>query len=163
MSKEVSLVVAKATNHAIGNKNGLLWRLPADLKRFKEVTMGFPIIMGRKTYESIGRALPGRQNIVITRNSELKAPGCVLVHSLEEALEIANKNTVFVIGGGEVYKQSLPFAKTLFVTEVEATPPADTFFEFNQDGWHETNRESYSQDEDNQHNYSFVTYQRADI
>jgi len=162
MNKEVCLIVAKATNNAIGHKNKLLWQLPADLKHFKDITMGFPIIMGRKTYESIGRALPGRQNIVISRNTQFKAPGCVLVTSLEEALSIANKDKVFIIGGGEVYAQALPLAKNMFVTEVGTTPPADTFFEFDHSDWRETSRESHVQDNKNQHNYSFVTYQRAD-
>lgn len=126
------MVVAIAEKtRGIGLNNKLLWNIPEDLKRFKEITSGHPIIMGRKTYESIGRPLPNRTNIIITRNSDYKAPGCVVVESLERALEKA-KNThseeIFIIGGGEIFKQALPVTDKLYLTIVEGDFEADVFF-----------------------------------
>ena len=116
---------------AIGSKNGLLWKIEGDLPRFKKLTTGYPIIMGRKTYESIGRPLPNRTNIVITRNPDFKPDGVVVVSSTEKALEIAREtgaDEIFVIGGGEIYKEALPFVDRLYLTVVKDEPEADTFF-----------------------------------
>jgi len=116
---------------AIGKGNELLWRLTSDLKRFKSLTTGHPIIMGRRTFESIGRALPERTNIVISRNSDLKISGCLVVDSLKSALSKARKieaEEIFLIGGAQIYKEALPLADRLYVTEVDLEPQADTFF-----------------------------------
>ncbi|MCL5784523.1 MAG: dihydrofolate reductase [Patescibacteria group bacterium] len=120
-------------NRAIGSKNGLLWHIPQELKRFKEITTGHPIIMGRKTHESIGKVLPNRTNIVITKDENYQAQGCLIVHSLEEALRLASlsqgNNECFVIGGGQIYEQALPLADKLYLTVVEGDfSQADTFF-----------------------------------
>ena len=116
---------------AIGSKNGLLWKIEGDLPRFKKLTTGHPIIMGRKTYESIGRPLPNRTNIVITRNPDFKPDGVVVVPSIDEALKAAIENDgeeIFVIGGGKIYKEALPFVDRLYLTIVHDEPKADTFF-----------------------------------
>ncbi|MDO8498188.1 MAG: dihydrofolate reductase [bacterium] len=132
-SSKLSIIVAMGNNRAIGSSNGLLWHIPAELKRFKEITMGHPIIMGRKTHESIGKALPGRTNIVITQDKNFKAEGVEVVHSLEEALRLASSapgnNEIFIIGGGQIYEQALSLADKLYLTLVEGDfPEADTFF-----------------------------------
>ncbi len=126
----ISLFVAiQKKDRGIGLRNELLFRIPDDLKRFKALTMGHPIIMGRKTFDSIGRPLPGRTNIVITRQN-IEIPGVVVTNSLEDALLRAREidETIFVIGGAEIYKHALPFADRLYVTEVESNVPSDTFF-----------------------------------
>lgn len=129
---KISIIVAMAPNRAIGQKGKLLWSIPAELKRFKEMTMGHPIIMGRKTHESIGLPLPGRTNIVITRDENYQSEGVVVVHSLEEALgaaQVKDTEEIFIIGGGEIYKEALPLADKLYLTIVEGDfPEADTFF-----------------------------------
>ncbi|UKJ06411.1 dihydrofolate reductase [Solitalea lacus] len=159
---KISIVVAKAENNVIGKNNTLIWHLPADLKYFKLLTTGNTIIMGRKTYDSIGKPLPNRRNIVISRNTELNIPGCDVVNSLEEALKItSNENEVFVIGGAEIYKQALTLANTLYVTEVKAGFEGDAFFpDFSLNDWDEACRTDHNADEKNQFNYSFVTYKR---
>jgi len=132
MEKPIVSIIAVISKQkrAMGIKNGLLWKIEGDLPRFKALTTGHPIIMGRKTYESIGRPLPNRTNIVVTRNPEFKVDGVVRAESLEEALEIAKeeKEEIFVIGGGEIYKQALPFTDRLYLTIVNDEPEADTFF-----------------------------------
>lgn len=115
-------------NRVIGKKGGLPWYIPEELKRFKEITMGHPIIMGRKTYESIGKALPGRTNIIITSSPNYTAQGCIVVHSLDEALQRARADEVFIIGGGEIYKQALPKADKLYLTKIDTEIEGDTFF-----------------------------------
>jgi dihydrofolate reductase len=125
----ISIIVAVAENQVIGYNNQLLWRLKEDLQRFKGLTMGHHIIMGRKTYESVGRPLPGRTNVIITRNKDFKADGCLMVGSLDEAIKVANSDSeVFIIGGGEIYNQSLPIADKIYLTRVHASFPGDTFF-----------------------------------
>ena len=127
----INIIVAMGKNREIGAANDLLWRLSSDLKRFKELTMGHPIVMGRKTYESIGRPLPGRTSIVITRQPDFGPEGVVVVDSLERALQAAREldSEVFVIGGGEIYAQALPRADRVYLTKVLAEfPQADTFF-----------------------------------
>lgn len=132
----LSLVVAIAENGVIGAKGGMPWKLSSDLKRFKRDTMGKPIVMGRKTFESIGKPLPGRANIVITRQQDFTIEGCDVVGSLDAAIEIANtkindgglENEICIIGGGELYKQALAQADRLYVTHVLAAPAGDTYF-----------------------------------
>jgi dihydrofolate reductase len=135
----ISLVVAMARNRVIGRDNALPWRLPADLAHFKRVTMGHPIVMGRRTYESIGKPLPGRKNIVVTRNADLAAPGCTIVHSLDAAWKAADGAAeACVIGGTTLFEESLPLADTIHLTEVEADVEGDTWFpEFDRGDWSE--------------------------
>ena len=128
---KVSLIAAIAKNNALGKDNKLIVRISADMKRFKALTSGHAIIMGRKTFESIGRPLPNRTNIVVTRDKGFKADGCEVVHSVEEAVEVAKKVEdieIFIIGGGQIYKQSITFADKLYLTIVEGEPEADTYF-----------------------------------
>src|SRR3989344_3197581 len=127
----ISIIVAHSRNMAIGKANALLWRLPEDLKRFKKLTTGHPIIMGRKTYQSIGKPLPDRTSIVVTRDTDLEIPGCIVAHSLVEAIEKAREidhEEVFIIGGAEIYKQALSLADRLYVTQVDMDVDGDAFF-----------------------------------
>jgi dihydrofolate reductase len=131
----VSIIVAVASNGVIGRDGGMPWQLSTDLKRFKSLTMGKPIVMGRKTYEAIGKALPGRVNIVLTRDRLFEAPGTIVANDIREALRIARTRAreagadeLFVIGGGEIYEMALPFTDRLHVTHVEAVPDGDTRF-----------------------------------
>lgn len=151
-----------AKGGVIGVSQGLPWRLSADLKHFKSVTMGKPIVMGRKTFESIGRALPGRQNIVVTRNPSYAATGCLVVTSLETALEaVCLATEVMVIGGAQLYRQSLSWADRIYLTEVHADVPGDTFFEdLDLSRWKEISRQRYVMDEKNEYDYSFVVLDR---
>ena len=125
-----NIIAVIGKNRAIGKKNKLLWHLPHDLKRFKKITFGHPVIMGRITYESLGKPLPGRTNIVVTRNKDFKAPGCLVFDSLGKAISFAkNKDKeVFIIGGGKIYEQGIKIADKLYLTLVEDSPEADTFF-----------------------------------
>jgi dihydrofolate reductase len=126
----ISMIVARSSNHVIGKNNQLPWKISADLQFFKKVTLGYPIIMGRKTWESIGRPLPGRRNIVVSRNSEYEAKGAELVLSLDEALQSLREfERVFVIGGQQLFNQAFPLADQLFITEIELKVEGDTFFE----------------------------------
>ncbi len=126
----ISMIVARSSNHVIGKNNQLPWKISADLQFFKKVTLGYPIIMGRKTWESIGRPLPGRRNIVVSRNSEYQAKGAELVLSLDEALQSLREfKRVFVIGGQQLFNQAFPLADQLFITEIELKVEGDTFFE----------------------------------
>jgi len=160
---KVSLIVAMAGNRVIGRKNQLPWRLPADLQHFKALTMGKPIVMGRKTWESIGRPLPGRTNIVVTRDVGYQAEGCVVVHSVDQALEVAEgSDEVMVIGGANLYQQCLDRADRLYLTQVMADIEGDTWFpEFDIAQWKELERESHSSDEKNEFDYEFVTLERC--
>lgn len=148
-----SLVVAMAANRVIGRDNALPWRLPADLAHFKKVTMGHPIVMGRRTYESIGGPLPGRKNIVVTRNAAFQAPGCTVVPSLEAAWKAAgDAEEVCVIGGTSLFAETLPIADVIHLTEVEAEVPGDTYFPaFDRGQWRET--EIARQPADGRHAY----------
>ncbi len=161
---EINFIVAVANDNAIGKDNKLLWHLPADLKFFKETTMGCPIIMGRKTYESIGRPLPGRRNIVITRNTSYNVTGVEVVSSVEKAMEvIKNEAKIFVIGGSEIFSQMLEQANYIFVTRVEITVnDADVFFqELNPQDWKLIWEEKHLVDEKNKFNYTFQKYARV--
>ncbi|TNE65577.1 MAG: dihydrofolate reductase [Alphaproteobacteria bacterium] len=155
------LVVAMAENRAIGKDGGLPWHLPADLKHFKAVTMGRPILMGRKTYDSIGRPLPGRRNIVITRNAGWSADGVEVAQSLDAAIAMAGEGDVMIVGGGQIYAEALPRADRLEITEVALKVDGDAFFPpVDKSVWHEVARDSHPV-EDGKPAYAFVTYDRA--
>ena len=157
----LSLVVAMARNRVIGAGGRLPWHLPADLKRFKEITMGRPVIMGRKTFESIGKPLPGRVNIVVTRRRGWSAPGCRAAGTLEEAIAAAGAGEVFVIGGGELYAAALPRADRLYVTEVDAEVPGDTHFpEVDLSRWRLVEETVREPDEKNAYRCRFRVYER---
>lgn len=133
----LSVIVALAKNRVIGLNNTLPWHLPEDLKRFKQLTMGHHIIMGRKTYESLGRLLPGRQTVIVTRNPDYKVDGAIVVHSLEQAISVSSADSeAFLIGGAELYQQSLPLAKRLYLTMIDAEFEGDAYFpEIELDHW----------------------------
>jgi len=158
----ISMIVAMAENRAIGKDNDLLWHLPDDFKHFKSVTMGKPILMGRKTYESIGKPLPGRENIVITRDDSYSADGTTLVNSIPEALEASKQyDEVMVIGGASFYEQMLPMANRLYITVVYGTFDADVFFpDFNLDEWDVVEQTEHEADERHAYAFSFITYQK---
>lgn len=164
----VAMIVAMAQNRVIGRNNELPWHLPNDLKYFKACTMGKPIIMGRKTFESIGRPLPGRSNIVVTRDTQWSAPGVEVVHDLDTALALGNRlaqtaglEELMVIGGEQIYRACLPRAGVLYVTEVHAEVAGDAYFpEWSVAQWQERHRESFKAGGDNPYDYSFVTYRR---
>lgn len=147
----ISIIVAKARNNAIGKDNKLLWHIPEDLKRFKALTMSHPIIMGRKTFESIGRPLPGRHNIVISR--DFKHDGVEVAPSLDDAILMCrDEEEIFITGGGQVYRQAMELADKLYITDVDLEPDADTFFpEIDGSRWIELSREEHD-------GYTFVNY-----
>lgn len=160
----ISFVVAAATNNAIGKDGKLPWHLPNDMKHFKNVTWGMPVVMGRKTFESLGKALPGRKNIVITRQPGLNLAGTVTVQKIEDALFVAKQTDakeVMVIGGGEIYKTLFDKAKRIYLTRVEAEPEADTFFPvLHPKEWHLVSQQIHEADEKNAYNYSFQLWER---
>jgi dihydrofolate reductase len=157
----VTIVVAISENNAIGKNNQLLWYLPADLKHFKNITTGHTVIMGRKTYDSVGKALPNRRNIIITRKN-ITIEGCEVVKSIEDALALSGgEEEVFIVGGAEIYKQSIHLTDRIYLTIVHQKFDADSFFpEINYDEWQETEREDHQPDEKNKLPYSFITLDR---
>ncbi len=159
---DIVLIAAVARNGAIGKNNALPWWLKADMTRFKSVTMGHPVVMGRKTWESLGRPLPGRRNLVITRTPEYRAEGAECFGSPGEALAaIRGEETVFVIGGAEIYDAFLPCANRMLLTEVEADIDGDAFFPpFDRTVFRPGKRESHPADENNQYAFTFVEYTR---
>jgi dihydrofolate reductase len=161
VSRVTVAIVAMADNGVIGRANGLPWHLPDDLKRFKALTMGHALVMGRRTYDSIGRALPGRRNLVLTRNRDWQAPGCERVGSIEEPRARVGDSALFVIGGAEVFSLSWPVIGRLELTEVHADVPGDTRLEgFDRNLWRETFREERAADERHACPFSFVTLER---
>lgn len=160
----VAAVVAMAENRVIGKDQDLIWRLPNDLKHFRQKTMGHPMIMGRKTFETIGKPLPGRTTIIVTRSAAYRPEGCLVAHSVEEALRQAralDPEQVSIVGGGEIYRQALPFTNRIYLTLVHHTFEGDTFFpELNADQWQETAHEDHQPDEKHAYAYSFITLQR---
>jgi len=158
-----SLVVAVARNGVIGRGKRLPWKLPEDLAYFKKVTMGHPVIMGRRTYESIGKPLPGRENIVVTRNPDYRAPGCTVVTSLEGAWQAAgNAREVCVIGGTSLFEETLPIADRIHLTEVEADVEGDTFFPpFDRGEWVEQEVARHPADERHEYPFRIVLLERA--
>lgn len=159
----ISIIVAMNNKGVIGHEGDLPWRLSADLKHFKAITMGKPLIMGRKTHESIGRPLPGRKNIVVTHSEEFKAEGCVIVHSLDNAFQAAgDADEVMIMGGSGIYDQSLARADRVYLTEVHADVKGDVYFpEFDKGEWKELGREEHTADEKNEFDYSFVVLERV--
>lgn len=159
----ITIIVAKAENNVIGNNNELIWHLPTDLKHFKDLTTGHTVIMGRRTFDSIEKPLPNRTNIVITRNEEWKFDGVIVADSLEEAIEKGKKigENLFIIGGGNIYEQSMDVADILEVTEVHHPFKGDAFFpEIDRTIWNEVSREDFLADDKNEFAYSFVRYKR---
>lgn len=160
----ISLIVAAATNNAIGKDGQLPWHLPNDMKHFKNVTWGMPVVMGRKTYESLGKALPGRKNIVISRQPGWKAEGAVVVKTMDDAMFVARETDakeVMVIGGGEIYRQMFDRAQRIYMTRVEAEPEADTFFPvIDPAQWYLVSQKNHEADEKNAYNYSFQVWER---
>ena len=160
----LSIIVAVSENNVVGKENKLPWKLSADLKRLKSLTMGHHIIMGRKTWESLGKALPGRTNVIITTDKNFKAEGGVVVHSLKEALSISSiDNEIFIFGGGKIFKEAMPLVKKIYITRVHSIIDGDTFFPvLDMNDWKETSREDFKADEKNQYDYSFVTLERKE-
>lgn len=158
----VSIIVAIGENNAIGKNNQLLWHMPNDLKHFKDVTSGRTIIMGRKTFDSVGKPLPRRRNIVITRQ-DIDIPGCEVVKSVEDGLALCkDDDEVFIGGGAEIYKQALHLTNRIYLTIIHQSFDADTFFpEINKQEWKEISREDFQPDEKNPIPYSFITLERA--
>ncbi|MFN2745680.1 MULTISPECIES: dihydrofolate reductase [Bacillus] len=159
----ISFIFAMDRNRLIGRNNDLPWHLPQDLKYFKKVTTGHPVIMGRKTYESIGRPLPNRKNLVVTSNQALNLPGCEVLHSPEEAVRFANQQDeeCFVIGGSKLYTELLPYADKLYVTKIDETFEGDCYFPaFSEDEWEIISRQKGLKDEQNPYDYEFLVYQR---
>lgn len=158
----IKLIVAISKNRVIGDSNRLIWNLPADLKRFKEITTGHPIVMGRKTYQSIGRPLPNRRNIIVTRDESYQVDGCEIVNSIEEAL-LLTANDCFIIGGGEIYKQTLHLADQIFMTVLESEFDGDTKFPELPKSFYISKEEKFESDEKNPHNYSFIFYEKFEF
>jgi len=163
----ITLVVAASRNNVIGKDNQLLWRLPNDTRYFKNVTWGMPVVMGRKTFESLGKPLGGRTNIVLTRNSRWKAPGVTTVKSLDDALFLAKEmdvKEVMVIGGGEIYKMAMPKAGRIHLTRVEADLEGDAYFpEIDPLLWKLVSRQDHPADEKHQYAYSFQVWERRPL
>lgn len=168
MSIPLCLIVAVTENGVIGRDGAMPWQLSTDLKRFKAITIGKPLIMGRKTWDSLGRPLPGRMNIVITRDPSFAPQGAVVAHSLQAACEAArieatraDNPAIFVIGGGEIFKQALPFADRMYITEILASIDGDTFFPaFDADKWKAVDVQMVPQGEKDSHPTRYVVYER---
>jgi dihydrofolate reductase len=159
----IASVFAMSQNRVIGNKNQLPWHLPADLKFFKNLTTGHPIIMGRKTFESIGKPLPNRTNIIITRQPGYSQPDCIVVNNVTEAIETAQKINpdVFIIGGAEILQQALSYIDTMFLTLIHDNFAGDTFYpEFPPQVWQEVSRQDFTADEKNKYDYTFIQLQK---
>ena len=161
MTTRISLIVAMAKNRVIGNNNQMPWHLPADFAYFKKVTLGHPVIMGRKTFLSIGRPLPARRNIVVSRNPAFRADGIDLAASLDEAVNMCQNEKPLVIGGASLYAEALSRVDRVYLTEVDATPDGDIFFpELEEKAWREISRERREADEKNVHAMEFVVLDR---
>ena len=160
----ITIIAATAKNNALGKNNDLIWHLPADLKRFKSTTTGHHILMGRNTYESIGKPLPNRTSIIITRNENYFKEGCLIAYSLEEAIELAEEdNEVFIIGGAQIYKYAIEnnIADALDITLVHKDFDADVYFpEIDKTIWECVKREDFKADEKNKYDYSFLRYKK---
>ena len=163
----ISMIAALSKNRVIGKHNDLPWYLPDDMKYFMQTTKGHHTIMGRKNYDSIPekfKPLPNRTNIVVTRQQTFKAPGCIVVNSVERGLDISKANgeqEVFIIGGAEIYKLGIPHADRLYLTEIDAIIDGDTFFpEFDKQAWHERSRRNHPADERHPYSFDFVVYEK---
>ncbi len=159
----ISLIVAASENNVIGRDGGLPWDLPDDLQFFKDKTSGHPIIMGRKNYESIGRSLPGRTNIIITRQADYEAEGCTIVLSLDDALNISKEvedDEIFIIGGGEIYRQSIEIADRIYLTRVHAKIEGDVYFPELGDEWEEVSSVKHEADERHEYAFTFKVFKK---
>lgn len=160
----IALVVAIAENRVIGKDNQLIWHLPEDLKHFKQLTMGHPMVMGRKTFDAIGKPLPGRTSIIVTRQPDYQAPaGCVVVSSVEEALQegLSRDEHVMVVGGAEIYQQTLPYAEVVYLTLVHESFEGDVYFpDLDAEAWEVTDQEEHLPDERHAYPYTFFTFRR---
>ena len=159
----INIAVAVSDNFAIGKNNQLLWHMPADLKFFKQTTSGHTVIMGRKTFDSVGKPLPNRTNIIVTHTTDLKIPGVTVTNSLDEAFNAVKPSEaeIFVVGGAEIYKQALPIVQRIYLTTIHHTFEADTFFpKLNMDEWTEASRETHQADEKNKYDYTFAVLER---
>jgi len=158
----ISLIAAMDENGVIGYKNKLPWNLPSELNYFRETTKGKPVVMGRKTHESIGRPMPERLNIIITRDKNYKTNNCIVVHSREDALKAAKgSNEIMVIGGAEIYRLFLPIANRLYVTKVHGAFKGDTYFpEFNENEWIKVKEKSFEKDNENKYSYTIIVLER---
>jgi len=161
----LSIIVAVSENNVIGKDNDLIWKLPRDMRHFKETTTGHYIIMGRKTFESNGRPLPNRTNVIITRDKNYKAEGCVVVHSLEDAInEAKNDSEAFIIGGGVIYDLSMSLVDRIYITKIHHSFEGDTFFpEINMDEWNVVDKRDYEPDEKNKYPFTILTLDRKSI
>lgn len=164
MSSTITIIAAIAANNALGKDNDLIWHLPADLKRFKKVTSGHHILMGRKTYESIGKPLPNRTTVIITRNKDYKAAGCIVVDSIEKAIAVAQEDAqVFIIGGAQIYQQAMSsnLVDQLDITQVHHAFEADVYFpEIDTTDWIQLSNEDFKADDKNKYDFSFVSYKK---
>lgn len=162
MTPVVSIIVAMDRNRLIGGDGRLPWHLPADLRHFKQTSLGKPVVMGRKTYESIGKPLPDRTNIVVTRNNEYQAPGCITSSSLDQAIQSAgNVKELMIIGGADLYRQAFPRATRLYLTRIDAEFEGDSWFpDFDGNEWKVTAKSDHEVDDRNRFPYSFVTLER---
>jgi dihydrofolate reductase len=162
----ITIIAAIAKNNALGKDNDLIWHLPADLKRFKKTTSGYHILMGRNTFESIGKPLPNRTSVIITRNNNYYKEGCLIANSIKEAIELAGEKNAFIIGGAQIYKQALEsnLVDVLDITIVHKEFEADVFFpKIDSSIWEEISREDFIADEKNKYDYSFVSYKKKTI
>lgn len=163
----VSLIVAASENNAIGKNNQLLWNLPNDLKFFKNTTWGFPIVMGRKTFESVNKPLPGRTNIVVTTNPDWNTEGVISAANITDALkkgEETNSKQIFILGGGEIYKQSMDIADNIYITRVHAQLEGDTYFPvIDLNKWKMVSNQDFAADEKHAYNYSFQLWTKSNI
>ncbi len=159
----ISIIAAMGNQRAIGINNSLPWKLPADMQWFRQCTLGKPIIMGRTTYESIGKPLPGRKNVIVSRNKDYIVEGATVVHSLEQAIEaVQGEPEVMIIGGSNIYSQALDFANRLYLTEIYADFTADSWFpEFDLAQWSTVSSEEHQADEKNAYNYRFLVLDRS--
>jgi len=161
LGKKITLIAAMASNGAIGLGGDMPWHLPGELRHFKEATMGKPLVMGRKTWESIGRALPGRQNIVVTGNPSLQASGCDVAGSLDQAVQLAKGDEVMIIGGGQLYRQALAYSDRIILTVVDCAPEADTWFPaWRKDEWRQISVRSEPADDRNPYAYQVFEWVR---
>lgn len=158
----ISLIAAVAANGTIGRDNALPWSLPADMRYFRQITWGHTVLMGRRNYQDIGKALEGRDNLVLTHDTSLRAEDCTILHSIDDVLEIINHDKeLFVIGGREIYQLFLPLADKLYLTRIQAKIEGDVNFpDYDPDDWIEISREDHKADANNQYDYSFLVYRR---
>ncbi len=161
----ISIIAAIGKNNVIGSEGKLPWRMKADMKRFVSLTKGKTVVMGRKTYESIGKPLKDRTNIILTRNSEFTADGCTVVNSVDEVFEVVgDRSEIMVIGGASIYKQFLHRANKMYLTIIDHNFDGDVFFpDFDTDQWNEIEREAHNKDSENPYDYAFVTLERKKV